>query len=249
MSRTVAALYDTRGEAETAHARLSAEANANNLRILTRQTVGALDALSISKADADTYRDGLNRGAVLLVGEVAAEEDPARIVAILQGQKRFPAAASASANGPSAPGGGRVAASSGSARTVEEAAIPILEEELRVGKREVLGGGARVRTVAREEPVEQSVTLREERLEATSRPSARQLTVEEVRSAGLLKNRVIQVAEMREEPVIAKEAFVREEVVLSKTVTERTETIRETVRRTEVDVQDLAGAPGQAGRR
>jgi len=127
----------------------------------------------------------------------------------------------------------------------QEARIPVVQEELRVGKQEVLGGGAKVRTIAREERVEQPVTLREERLEATNRPSGRHLTLEEVRSGGLLKNRIISVSEMREEPVIAKEAFVREEVVLSKTVTERTEIIRDTLRRTEVDIQDVGGPPAQ----
>jgi stress response protein YsnF len=240
MTSTVAALYDSRAEAETAYARLSAEANASNLRILTRQTVAALSTLQISKEDAETYRDGLNGGAVLLVGEIAAGEDPNRIVDILQGSRRSPPRAGAGQFGaPLVAGGGDL---SGTVAAPQEVRIPVVEEELRVDKREVLGGGARVRTLAREERVEQPVTLREERLEATTRPSGRQLTVEEVRSAGLLKDRVIQVSEMREEPVITKEAFVREEVVLSKTVSERTETIRETLRRTEVDIEDVPGS-------
>ena len=44
---------------------------------------------------------------------------------------------------------------------------------------------------------------------------------------------------MREEPVVTKIAVVREEVIVRKTMQERTETIRDTVRQTEVEVEDL----------
>jgi stress response protein YsnF len=242
MSSTVAALYDTRAEAETAHARLSAEVKASNLRILTRETVAALSSLRISAKDAETYRDGLNRGAVLLVGEVAAGEDPDRVVSILQGLRKSPVSDGRQGGAPVVAGAGGLAGTV----AAQEVRLPLVQEELRVGKKQVLGGGARVRTIAREERVEQDVTLREEHLEASNRPDGRQLTLEEVRSGGLLKDRVIQVSEMREEPVIAKEAFVREEVVLSKTVTERTETIRETLRYTEADIQGLAEPAGKS---
>ena len=44
-----------------------------------------------------------------------------------------------------------------------------------------------------------------------------------------------------EEVVVAKEARVVEEVVINKKVSEHTETVRDTVRRTDVVVEDLAG--------
>jgi stress response protein YsnF len=44
---------------------------------------------------------------------------------------------------------------------------------------------------------------------------------------------------MREEAVVSKEAFVREEVVVRKRVTERIEEVRDTVRRTEVETERL----------
>jgi hypothetical protein len=46
--------------------------------------------------------------------------------------------------------------------TVAEEHIPIVEEQLRVGKREVSRGGARVRSYVREVPVHEQVSLREE---------------------------------------------------------------------------------------
>ena len=89
------------------------------------------------------------------------------------------------------------------------------------------------------------VSLRDEQLDASRRPVERRLSDDDVRAAGLLKDRVIEVSEMREEPVISKTAVVREEVVLTKNVTEQVETIRDTVRHTEVEVEELTD--GRAG--
>ena len=72
-----------------------------------------------------------------------------------------------------------------------------------------------------------------------SRAPARRLSQEEVEAGGLLKNRVIEVVEMREEPVISKEVVIREEVIIRKTVNERVETVDDTVRRTEVEIEEL----------
>jgi stress response protein YsnF len=247
----VTAFYDTRAEAETAKARLTTEANSENVRILTSDTVAELETMKIDGDDARAYREELKTGAVLLIAEIPSGEDPDRIVRLLkesaQGALAEPAKQSVSArsrsDGPSY-GGSR----SPGEPVLDEARLPIVQEELRIGKREVARGGAKVRSFAKEELVEEDVTLREEHLEPQTRPADRRLTVEEVQSAGLLKDRVIEVSEMREEPVVTKEAFVREEVILKKAVSERTETIRETVRHTEIDVEELPGSPPSTDR-
>jgi uncharacterized protein (TIGR02271 family) len=125
------------------------------------------------------------------------------------------------------------------AAPVEEEQIPVVSEELRIGKREVARGGARVRSFTREEPVEQNVTLNDEVVEVEGRPSERRLSDDEIEAGGLFKERVFEIAEMREEPVVTKVAVVREELIVRKTIKERTETIRDTVRHTEVEVEDL----------
>jgi hypothetical protein len=53
------------------------------------------------------------------------------------------------------------------------------------------------------------------------------------------REETIEVTTSAEEAVVAKSARVVEEVVIDKDVTERTETIRDTVRRTDVDVENL----------
>ena len=55
------------------------------------------------------------------------------------------------------------------------------------------------------------------------------------------KERTIEVEERGEEAVVSKEARVVEEVVVRKEADQRTETVSDTVRKTEVDVEDERG--------
>ena len=243
MSRIVTALYDTRAEAETARARLQAEANAQNTRILAKDTVAAVDDLKIATSDTVKYRDELHRGGHLVVAEVPDGKDPQRIITLLE-QSMLTEPGATAVRGRAADAG------VSPARTVDEARIPRVKEELRIGKRSVERGGAHVRSFVREKPAEEQVPLRQERVAVETRSAERRLSDADVESAGLLKERVIEVSEMREEPVVTKSAFVREEVILKKEVTERVETIRDTLRHTEVEVEELPGTrPGASGLR
>jgi uncharacterized protein (TIGR02271 family) len=121
---------------------------------------------------------------------------------------------------------------------VQEEHIPIVEEELRVGKREVNRGGARVRSYAREVPVHEQVSLREEHVSIERRPVNETLGTGQLSGADAFQERTIDMTETSEEAVVAKEAKVREELVVKKTAEEHVENIDETVRRTEVDVEE-----------
>ena len=121
-------------------------------------------------------------------------------------------------------------------------AIPVVKEEVQIGKRRVLRGGVRVYSRVLEEPVEESVPLREEHVRVERRPVNRSATRDDL-SAG--KEQVIEVEEFAEEPVVAKQARVVEEVRVGKDVSERTETVRDTVRRTEVNVEQTPGSAGE----
>lgn len=115
-----------------------------------------------------------------------------------------------------------------------EIVLPIIEEQFAVGKRTVEKGAARIRTSVTEVPVEESVRLREENVTVERRPVDR--AVENAPQA--FEEGTIEITEMAEVPVVGKEARVVEEVVVGKNVTEHQETIRDTVRRTEVDVDE-----------
>ena len=114
--------------------------------------------------------------------------------------------------------------------------IPVVEEELQIGKRMVRRGGVRVYSRVVEQPVEENVTLREEHVHVERRPVNRPA---EAGEAGRLREQSIEVTEMAEEPVVQKRARVREEVLVGKETKQRTEKVRDTVRRTEVEVEPL----------
>ncbi len=118
------------------------------------------------------------------------------------------------------------------------ASIPVIEEELRVGKREVEGGGVRVRTRVVERPVEEAVRLREERVNVERRPVNRPITEADLNA---FREGSFELRERSEEAVVDKTARVVEEVAINKEVGERTETVRETVRSTDVDVEQTGG--------
>jgi uncharacterized protein (TIGR02271 family) len=116
-----------------------------------------------------------------------------------------------------------------------EVVLPIIEEQLRLGKRTVEKGAARISTSVTEVPVEESVTLREENVTVERRPVDRAVE----NAPGAFREGTIEVTTQAEVPVVSKEAHVVEEVVVGKNVTEHQETIRDTVRRTEVDVDEV----------
>ena len=125
--------------------------------------------------------------------------------------------------------------SSGTTAIDGETVIPIVEEELVVGKRETQSGGAHIRTGVIETPVEQSVSLHEEHV-TVQRQAVNQPVTD---TATAFQEKSFEVTETAEVPVVAKSARVVEEVVVGKTATDRVETVHDTVRRTDVEVDDL----------
>jgi uncharacterized protein (TIGR02271 family) len=117
-----------------------------------------------------------------------------------------------------------------------EVHIPIVEEEIHVRTREVERGGVRIYSHVTEQPVEQQVHLRDERVTVERRPVDRPATE---RDFAAFKEGTIEMTETHEEPIVTKEARVVEEVVIDKDVREHTETVRDTARRTEVDVEPI----------
>jgi uncharacterized protein (TIGR02271 family) len=128
-------------------------------------------------------------------------------------------------------------------RAEREMAFPVIEEELRVGKRMVERGGVRIYGRVTERPVEQQVSLREERIKVEHRRVDRPASEQDLNLAR--EGREIDLTEMSEEAVIAKEPHVVEEVIVSKEIVDHPETIRETVRRADVEVERVASVEGK----
>lgn len=113
--------------------------------------------------------------------------------------------------------------------------IPVIKEDLEIGKREEERGGIRLRSRIVETPVEEKVRLREEHVHVEREPVDRPVSQRDLDN---LQEEEIELRERAEVPVVNKEARVVEEISLNKEVTEREENISDTVRNTEVDIDD-----------
>jgi len=119
----------------------------------------------------------------------------------------------------------------------ERKAFPVVEETLEVGKREVSTGGVPVYSRVRETPVSETVNLREENATVERRAVDRPATAADLTESS------VEIRETAQQPVVAKTARVVEEVVVGKEATTREETINDTVRGTDVEVERVEGTP------
>ncbi len=173
---------------------------------------GALLNLGVSVRDVERCAEAIRQGAVLEAVVVDDDKEPdAR--AIMGRHARAPA------------------------RDVEDIVVPVVREQLEVGIREVEAGGVRISSHVRELPVEQTITIREERVTVERRIIDR--PIEETEQA--FRDRTIELGTMAEEPVVTKRAHVVEEIRVHKDRNERVEKLTDTLRHTDVQLTELPG--------
>ncbi len=114
-----------------------------------------------------------------------------------------------------------------------EQVIPVVAEELQVGKREVQRGGVRIYSRVVSEPVSESISLHDERVVVDRRPVNRAATEADFATG----TGAIEVTAMGEEAVVGKRSRVVEEVLVGKQASDRTEEVTDTVRHTEIEVE------------
>ncbi|MDB6452585.1 YsnF/AvaK domain-containing protein [Falsirhodobacter sp. 20TX0035] len=264
---SISALFDNRADADAAVARLNqAGVSSSQIRMEggndtttttttttsgTHEDKGFWDKLGdyfFPDEDRYTYAEGLSRGGYLVTvtGITGAEYDT--VLDILDdegtvnldereaswrsegwGGYESSAYAAPVARPMTTPG----ASTSADIDRTDDDVIPVVEERLRVGKRDTQHGRVRVRAYTVEEPVSETVDLREEHVELERRPVDRAVT-----AADAFTDRTLEAEEYREEAVVSKDARVVEEVGLRKTSDTHRETISDTVRHTEVEIED-----------
>jgi uncharacterized protein (TIGR02271 family) len=109
--------------------------------------------------------------------------------------------------------------------------IQVMKEDIAIGKREVETGGVRIKTRIIEKPVEETIRLRDERVYVTRKPMNK-----EVSNADAFKDKTIEMRARSEEAVVEKTTKVVEEIAIDKDVAQHEETVSDTVRETEVDI-------------
>jgi uncharacterized protein (TIGR02271 family) len=234
MRKTVVGTFDSAAEAEQVAERL-VEQGFDRDDIDVRATAATTDSTTASREstswwewlfgesdDRSYYSERVNRGGAILA--VTTDERGAELA------RRLMEAEGGDVETSEQPTERQPAA----ARPGPEEVLPVVEERLRIGKRPVASGAVRVYSRVTERPVEERVPLREEHVRVERRPVDRPIGVGD---AGAFREDVIEIEETAEEVVVAKEARVVEEVIVSKDVEERVEPVRDRVRHTEIDVE------------
>ncbi len=126
--------------------------------------------------------------------------------------------------------GARAATNAVEAMTTEEV-IPLAEETLNLEARTVSGATTRVRRYVVETPVERQIVLRDETVVVE-----RRLPASFEAATDALTEKTVEATDTAQVLVVHKNVRLREEVVLRLEGTERTETVRDTVRRDEVEI-------------
>jgi len=262
--QTITALFNSREEAEQVVRELetlgvsrsniivqAGQASGGTGSSATTNEVGfweSLKDLFLPEEDRYTYSEALKRGGTLVAVQRVTEGYVDRVTEVLNRHnpvdidEREQSWRSEGWTGYQA---GSSGATTDTARTASgrEEVIPVAEEQLQVGKRQVGGGRVRIRSYVVEQPVQEQVTLRDERVNVERRPVDRPVT----EGDRLFQDRTIDVEEKSEEAVVSKEPRVKEELVVKKDAQERTETVQDTVRRTEVEVEDESGQVSRTG--
>ncbi len=265
MAKTIIGLFENEGEARRAVVELvDAGIPREDIGVTSQQYAGGDDSYGDSDKhegvgdkignffssllggddDASHYTEAVRRGQTVVTVDCESEDQADRVESILE---RFDADVD---DRDTSYEGTRDTAYAATSRTDYEetnvdtarlreggeATLPVMEEELQVGKRQVERGGVRVRSRVVERPVEEVVRLREERVNVERRPVNRAVTDGDLQA---FREGTFEVTERAEEAVVNKQARVVEEVAINKEVGERTETVRDTVRKTDVDVEEV----------
>jgi uncharacterized protein (TIGR02271 family) len=266
---TVTAFFEDRSDADSAVEKLiGAGISRDTIRLVPgkEQNATATDAnehkglwasledMFFPHDDRAVYSEGLRRGGYLVTVSGLSESKHDTAVDILDDEGSIDLderSASWKAEGwsPTATDNGYVAGSAVTSSAPltsgvgNDEVIPVVEEELRVGKRDVNNGRVRVRAYTVETPISEQVSLRDENVTIERRPVDRAVTGTEA----AFTDRTIEAEEHHEEAVIAKDARVVEEISLRKTAEQRDETISDSVRKTEVEIEDERGNKTSTG--
>ena len=250
-----------RGDAISLH-RATSDAAASTTATAPAREKGFWANLFGGEPDHDTavYDRSLEAGSTVLTVS-ASEVDVSRIMDVLEQHQPIDIderassldLASGGASGLQVPAAGsdvvddpyaRVASDRGSVaaaptgETTSGERIQLAAEELVVGKRVVNRGGTRIRRFVVETPVEEQVSLHDERVLVERRPVTDGAPVGE----GAFTERAIEMTASAEEAVVSKTARVVEEVSLRKEAVDHVETVHGTVRREEIEIEQVPAA-------
>ncbi|MGH9755158.1 MAG: DUF2382 domain-containing protein [Blastocatellia bacterium] len=216
MKTIVIGLFDNGSPAQTVARELAkAGFGAGDIHLASSESEfkGAIAGAGMEPGETDYYIGEIKRGAAVVTVEASIDQAEQAVQIMRSHDARI-----------------------AGLRAERELAFPVIEEELRIGKRMVEHGGVRIYGRITERPVEQEVHLREERINVKHRHADRIASEQDL---GMFRDVLVEVTQMSEEPVVTKEMHVVDEVIISKEVVDHPQKIRETLRRADVEVEQL----------
>src|SRR5688572_26720872 len=202
---------------------------------VTGGLIGGLTRLGVPDEDAHYYAEGVRRGGILVTVAADDEREADAAADILRRHGAVDIDERATEWKKQGWEGRFEAGTTGTQSTGAERTVPVTEEELVVGKRNVEQGGVRVYSRVIERPVQETVQLQQERVDVERRPANRPA------SGDAFREQSFEMREHAEEPVVEKRARVVEEVKVGKKRSKAAHTVEDTLRKTEVEV-DRVGA-------
>lgn len=259
MAKTIVGLYDHRQTARkvlsdleevgfgTDHLRFASheqgDATDYDIDARTDTTPDALSRYGVSDEESRFYSEGVRRGGSIIIARVH-DNDVDRAVDIMarhnpvrfEDRKEeyltdYDAGAEAYTSDQITENRDRYADQS-------KQRLQEIEEHLKIGKREVVRGGVRVHQYVESDVEEETLRLRDETVSVDRQSVNRTLTADEADAA--FEEKTVELVERDEEAVVEKEAVVTGEVTVGKDVNVREETVGGEVRRTRVEVENVA---------
>jgi uncharacterized protein (TIGR02271 family) len=242
----VVTAYDSVDKAKNAVKVLqNAGIDTSDMSVIDRTALGTHDADHVGlwrrlfgenvwEHEAAVYGKTLEKGGALLATRVPSDQ-VARVMSLLDVHQPLDVHAVAAKIGEKVPVEAKALVTPPIAKVDAKDAetLRLAEEQLNVGKRMFETGTTRIRRFVTERPVEANVTLHEEHAEVVRRAITDPAYVADIDWS----DKAYEVTETAEEAVVSKSARVVEEVTLRKTGTDHVETVKDTVRRQQVEVE------------
>jgi uncharacterized protein (TIGR02271 family) len=192
--------------------------------------LGGLTNLGVPEEEAHYYAEGVRRGGTLITASVESDQAANCAAQVMREHGAVDIEQRAAH--------WKEKGWSGKLSEEQEQVLPVAQEELAVGKRQVGLGNVKVYSRVTETPVEERVNLREEHARVERRPVDRPVSATDE----AFKEKTVEVRETAEEPVVQKQSRVTEEVRVGKQATQRQQTVRDKVKKTDVEVEHAGSA-------
>jgi uncharacterized protein (TIGR02271 family) len=245
----VVSVYDTTDKAKSAlNVLKNSGIDTSDVSLLDRNTLGTgvdqqhvglwrrLFGENVWEHEAAVYGDTLRKGGAVLAVR-GPKDRVAKIMAILDAHNPVDVHEHAAKIGTEVPTEAKALVTApgtaAKAGADKQEVLRLAEEQMNVGKRLFETGTTRIRRFVTERPVEAQVNLHEEHAKVVRRAVTDPNYIADIDWS----DQEYTVTETAERPVVSKSARVVEEVALDREGSDRTETVRDTVRRQQVEVE------------